>query len=76
MYSIYQPLQNSLMRTFETRADCFAAKLNLPIGEALQSIFDSIGQSYESSASYSNYYDNHPQLSVRIKNIKKCNATK
>ena len=75
LYSIYQPLQNTIMRTFEKNADCFAAEMGLPIGKALQSLFDSVGQSYESSTAYSNYYDNHPRLSERLEHIKQCTPT-
>ena len=72
LYSIYLPFQNYVMRRMEDGADCFAAEMGLPIGEALQKLLSSVGQTFESSPIYANYYNSHPQLSERLMNIAQC----
>ena len=65
---------NIMTRSFENNADCFAASLGLPIGEALTILTGHVDAEIESAKIYSFLYENHPSLSDRLKNIKKCLA--
>lgn len=65
---------NIMTRSFENNADCFAASLGLPIGEALTILTGHVDAEIESAKIYSFLYENHPSLSDRLNNIKKCLA--
>lgn len=65
---------NLMTRSFERNADCFAASLGYPIGEALTILSEFVYDEIESAQLYSVLYENHPPLSKRIENIKKCIA--
>ncbi|OHS93235.1 hypothetical protein TRFO_40472 [Tritrichomonas foetus] len=67
-------IMNLLSRSFENSADCFAARLGYPIGEALTILTGSINYEIESAELYSLIAENHPSLSKRLININKCLA--
>ena len=70
--TIYRPLFNTIARTTEKNADCFAAQLGLPIAEALTSITKVMHQTFNPSPLYSFVYYNHPPLDERVEHISKC----
>ncbi|KAK8888174.1 zinc metalloprotease [Tritrichomonas musculus] len=65
---------NIMARSFENNADCFAASLGLPIGEALTKLTESVYSEIESAEIYSILYENHPSLTKRLAHIQKCIA--
>lgn len=65
---------NIMTRSFERNADCFAASLGLPIGDALTKLSDYVYAEIESAELYSFLYENHPSLTKRLENIQKCIA--
>ena len=69
---LYTPLRNVIMRNCENNTDCFSAKLGLPIDTALSALFEVVGKIFASNATYSNFYNRHPQLMERLVNIARC----
>lgn len=74
VYALYRPIFNAVVRHEENRADCFAANLGLPIGEALTGLFKAVHQTFDPSPFFVFVYHNHPSLSERLSNIAKCKA--
>jgi Zn-dependent protease with chaperone function len=66
------PLTNALQRRFEARADCWAAALGYPIGDALIAIETAMPRDIEPSRPYEMFYISHPPISSRLQNINKC----
>jgi STE24 endopeptidase len=66
------PLFNALKRFEEYGADCFAAQLNSPIGNALVQLTETVSREIESSWAYEAFYLDHPQLSRRLRHISTC----
>lgn len=69
---LYTPLRNVIMRSCENNADCFSAKLGLPIDTALSALFEAVGETFDSNTAYANFYNSHPQLKERLANIAQC----
>ena len=69
---LWKPAQNLLSRTNEYAADCFAAQQGYPIAEALRAITKTVSSEIEYTWLYEVFYLDHPQLSKREQNVKKC----
>jgi len=70
--TFWNPFMNTIMRSFERRADCFSSSFKLPIGDALIGLSNLSSQKYTPSPLYRWYHYSHPTVPERLTNLMNC----